>query len=181
MRQQYEAYFTTGQFEKTGRGYIKHCGPTAITNILMTLCARRTGVMPEKSAAADRFRQIVRIGRRRAVYMNTDLFHLLGGTLDLSVPFYLKRCLKFFGPADCRVSRIRRLSPDELGSRLSDGAIAYLIMRRHPRYGNHHLVCYGREPSGRYRTADGWQASPVYLTDQDLHYAKAVIINDKGD
>ncbi len=177
-----EAYFTTGQFEREEHGFRKHCGPTAITNITLTIYAQRTGTYPEKGQASDRFRQVVRIGRRRAIYMNTDLFHLLGGTLDLGVPFYLRRCLKTFVRKGWRVSRIRRLSAEALKQQFSSGAMVYLIMRRHPVYGNHHLVCYGCEPSMRFRTADGWHAGPVYLTEKDLRYAKAVTIYyDKGD
>ena len=176
-----EAYFTTGQFEKTGHTYRNHCGPTAITNIIMTLGARRYGYMPNISHAAERFRQIVSFGRHRAIYMNTDLFHLLGGTLDISVPFYLKQCLKKVGFTGCTVTRIRRLKPDSLREHITYGSMAYIIMRRHPVYGNHHLVCYGCDPADQFRCADGWHEGPVFLTASDMKYAKAVIIDDKGD
>ena len=32
-----ESYCTTGEFAGLGRGYQKHCGPTAVTNLLLTL------------------------------------------------------------------------------------------------------------------------------------------------
>ena len=38
---QKDAYsFTTGQFAKLDRKYRRHCGPTAITNLLYTLAQR---------------------------------------------------------------------------------------------------------------------------------------------
>ena len=187
MQKRAESYLTTGQFSRLGRGYIQHCGPTAITNITMTLSARQTGKMPGEEEAEKRFKRIIRIGRRPVVYMNTDLFHLLGGTLDRSVPYYLRRSLKAFGLKDCRISRICRLNIQQLEAGIKSGCIVYLIMRRHPVYGNHHMVCYGLEKRGQnmkdifLRVADGWSSEPEYLPESDLKYAREVLIdNNEG-
>lgn len=187
MREKTESYLTTGQFSSLGRGYIQHCGPTAITNITMTLTARKTGQLPDDAEAEIRFKKIIRIGRRPVVYMNTDLFHLLGGTLDRSIPYYLKRSLKAFGMNGCRISRIRRLKTPQLQEYLSAGCIIYLIMRRHPVYGNHHMVCYGLEKRGLnaqdlfLRVADGWSSNPKYLPESDLRYTRQVLVEyDEG-
>ena len=182
MHEKTESYLTTGQFSRLGRGYIQHCGPTAITNITMTLTARETGQLPDDTEAEMRFKRIIRIGRRPVVYMNTDLFHLLGGTLDRSIPYYLKRSLKAFGMNDCRVSRISRLTLQQLQECINAECIIYLIMRRHPVYGNHHMVCYGLERRGPgtqdlfLRVADGWSSSPKLLPASDLRYTRQVLI-----
>ena len=33
----FASFCTTGQFNKLGRGYIRHCGPTAAVNVIRTL------------------------------------------------------------------------------------------------------------------------------------------------
>lgn len=187
MQNKTESYLTTGQFSGLERGFIQHCGPTAITNITMTLTARQTGQLPDTDEAEKRFKRIIRIGRRPVVYMNTDLFHLLGGTLDRSVPYYLRRSLKAFGLKNCRISRIFRLNMQQLEACIASGCIIYLIMRRHPVYGNHHMVCYGLEKRGSrtqdtfLRVADGWSSKPAYLPESDLKYAREVLIdNNEG-
>ena len=44
----YAVYHTTGCYSRLGKGYVNHCGPTAITNAILTL-RRRAGIEPEKN------------------------------------------------------------------------------------------------------------------------------------
>ena len=46
---------TTGRFEKLGKGYVRHCGPTAITNLILTLNHR--GQYFEMQKPGDRGRE----------------------------------------------------------------------------------------------------------------------------
>lgn len=54
-----ESYCTTAQFAKRDRAYHKHCGPTAITNLVLTL-------RPELAKEALRvFDEVAALGRSR--------------------------------------------------------------------------------------------------------------------
>ena len=162
------AHDQAGQTEEHDR-FHRHCGPTAITNLLRS-CAMREGKidsLPEDPC--EIFERVAQIGRRRLIYINLDLFHRFGGTLDAMAGLYLQRCFREYGLQ--RPSLRFRFRPDEraMTRALKNGAVLYLQMRGHSKYGNHHMLCYGREdfPDGRpavYRIADGWAARPVRLT-----------------
>ena len=162
--------------------YHRHCGPTAITNLLRT-CAMREGklaAMPEDPC--EIFERVAAIGRHRLIYMNLDLFHRFGGTLDALAGLYLQRCFREYRLH--RPSLRFRIFPDErtMTRALKDGAILYLQMRGHSKYGNHHMLCYGREdfPDGRpavYRIADGWAARPVKLTFAQLEHFRMLEVH----
>ena len=154
----YESYCTTTQFEHFGRGYQRHCGPTAITNLVLTLLQRAGRSAPEPEEV---FRRAAALGARRLLYANLDVLGHWGGTSDLLSGIYLRACLREFGLENVRVGRRRRLSAQALEEAAGRGEILYLQTRRHRRYGNHHLLCYGayRAPESgewRLRLADGW-------------------------
>jgi hypothetical protein len=47
----------------------------------------------------------------------------------------------------------------------------------HPKYGNHHVLCYGARPTKdgwRLRIADGWMSKPVELTLEQLKRTYAI-------
>ena len=90
-----EYCFTTGQFAKLDRAYRRHCGPTAITNLVYTL-AKREGIPVSQSPEAV-FRRIAGIGRKRLIYMNADFLKRFGGTSDFLVPLMIRRSLRAYG------------------------------------------------------------------------------------
>ncbi len=180
-----ESYHTTGQFGKLDRVYRRHCGPTAMTNLVLTLRARRGETARE--TPPELFRAIARLGLRRGVYWNLDLFGLWGGTSDLLSGAYLRAVLRRFGLGEARVHRRARLTEKRLNEALSRGSVLYVQLRRHPRYGDHHLLCYGAETrvagGGRetlLRLADGWAAKPVLLPVKSLKRASFLEVEDRG-
>ena len=180
-----ESYCTTGQFGRLDRLYRRNCGPTAMTNLVLTLREKRGETLRE--APSELFRRIARLGRRRAVYWNIDVFGLWGGTSDLLAGAYLRAALRLCGLEDVRVRRRARLTEKRLDAALARGSLLYVELRRHPRYGDHHLLCYGTETraaGGRreklLRLADGWAAEPVLLPLKGLKRAYFLEIEDGG-
>ena len=153
-----EAYsFTTGQFAKLDRSYRRHCGPTAITSLLYTLAQREGRPIQEKPEAV--FTKIARMGGKRLMYLNADLFKRFGGTSDLLAPFLITACLRAYGLRGYKVRGPFLATGKRICRELDRGAILYMEMHGHPVYGSHHLLCYGyRFKDGKLmlRTADGW-------------------------
>ncbi len=180
-----EAYCTTGQFRDHDH-YHRHCGPTAITNLLLTTAMRRRqrGNLPQETQKI--FDRVAQIGRRRLVYINMDLFHRFGGTSDALAGFYLRRC---FTEYRLRPPALRFQPFPTEGSvtqALERGSVLYLQVRGHSRYGNHHMLCYGREeqPDGApalYRIADGWSNKPVRMTFKELEHFRLLEVRIGGN
>ena len=105
----FASYCVTRQFANLDDGYVRHCGPTAITNLLLTL-NRRYGFiknpLPEEASGftepfqpdpADVFRTVCRIGRKNLAYWNTDVVRRFGGTYDWLTGRYIRECFRYFG------------------------------------------------------------------------------------
>lgn len=165
---------TTGQFARLDEGYHRHCGPTAITNLILTL-NRRYGYM-EEPEPAEIFSAVSRIGQTRKIYWNTDVFGLFGGTYDFLTEIYIRACLKEFHiPGDGHRLAIRwHALPGETQflRALDAGKLLYLQLYLHPCYGTHHLLCYGYTSVHSTETrkreiylilADGWSRRPRYM------------------
>lgn len=152
-----EYCFTTGQFARLDRSYRRHCGPTAVTNLIFTL-ARAEG-RPVMEKPHQVFRKVAKLGGRRLLYMNADFMRMFGGTSDILAPFYISTCLRAYGLTGYRVRGPFPASAARICSELDSGGILYMEVHMHPVYGNHHMLCYGyRVEEGRLmlRTADGW-------------------------
>lgn len=147
-----EQYCTTGQFV----GYKRHCGPTAMTNMVLSF-------RPDLEAVSV-FDEVVAIGRRHLAYLNVQN---IGGTSDGLSGVYLRAVLKRYG-LDAVTARFGGVTtPKRLRHALRSGSLCYLQMHFHPKYHNHHVLVYASEWQG-FRTADGWQHKPVYLSERDL-------------
>lgn len=156
-----ESYCTTGQFAKRDRTYHKHCGPTAITNLVLTL---RPDLADDAAAVFD---EVAALGRRSLAYWNVGVGKWFGGTSDGLVGVYLRQVLHRF---DCDGVKVHFSGPAtaaRVRAALENGQVVYLEMHFHPKYRNHHLLIYGYEWQG-FRAADGWKHGPVYLSDRDL-------------
>lgn len=181
----YAAYYTTGQFFRLKKGFKNHCGPTAITNIIMSLKSRQEALdaprleqravlsaAEAKQAAKETFLEVATYGIHHLLYLNINLFHFYGGTSDVLSGIYLRQMLQKQGIRHVRVSLSRPLAPSLVRRSLDRGSILYIMLIHHKKYKNHHLICYGysRSDDGsfRYLTADGWASSPTYLTDRDF-------------
>ncbi len=176
-------YASTGEFTKLGRGFVNHCGPTAITNVIMTCLSEedtpvRRGPVIKKSRtqladeAKNVFLDTARFGRRHLMYFNMNLFHFYGGTSDILSGPYLRIMLRKAGIRNISVSLPRPLTPGLARRALDRGSMLYVMLLHHRKYKNHHLICYSydtdKEGQFRYQSADGWTNRPVYLEDRDL-------------
>lgn len=164
VSEQHESYCTTRQFAQRDRAYVKHCGPTAITNLVLTL-------RPDLAKDPERvFDEVAALGRRMLVYMNLKPTKRFGGTSDLLAGAYMQRVLARFGCGDAKVRFGGPASAGRVRQALAQGRIVYLEMHGHPRYHNHHVLLYGADQKGL-RAADGWQSRPVHLSDRDLRWS----------
>ena len=118
------------------------------------------------------------IGRRTRIYWNTKILGRFGGTSNPLTGIYLRRCLRAAGDAFLSAG-IRfhvRITPDAVEDALRSGAIVYLQVYGHPKYKNHHMLCYGfRYKGGRreFLLADGWSPRPTWVGDKEIgrgHY-----------
>ncbi len=164
-----------GEEEQLHDRYHRHCGPTAITNLLLTTAMRRRqrGRLPQETQKI--FDRVSQIGNHRLMYINLDLFHRFGGTSDALAGLYLRRCFREYGLEAPTLGFQIRPTEGSVTQALERGSVLYLQVRGHSKYGNHHMLCYGREemPDGApavYRIADGWSAKPVRLTFRELEH-----------
>lgn len=156
-----ESYCTTRQFAKRDRTYHKHCGPTAVTNLVLTL---RSDLADDAAAVFD---EVAALGRRSLAYWNIGAGKWFGGTSDGLVGLYLRQVLQRFACDGVKVHFSGPATAARVRAVLQEGHIVYLEMHLHPKYHNHHLLIYGADRQGL-RVADGWQQEPVYLSDRDL-------------
>lgn len=176
------SYCTTGQFAGLGRGFVKHCGPTAVTNVLITFMNRafaegRSAEKPDNGMKSDIFLKVSEIGSRKGIYWNTDFMKMFGGTFDTFTKVLLRSGLREFGLSDIQAMRRRRATEKNFKKCLEAGCICYLQLRFDKPYGSHHVVCYGysyvkcEESGKRYmylKIADGWSTTPRYMEASDM-------------
>jgi hypothetical protein len=182
-------YHTTGEFDEVdGLKFYRHCGPTAMTNLILTLkkqedvlrrgtAAFKNPALPDPAAV---FRKCARTGSSRLFYLNADLFGRFGGTSDLMVVPYILSCLRKFGLRKVRIRGIHPVTKKNVIRAVERGSILYLALHFHPRYRNHHLLAYSAEEivteDGRgvefyLKCADGWAHVPQYLSLTGMKYA----------
>ena len=183
----------TSQFASLGKGYERHCGPVAITNLILALRRQCSSSVNEGQPGgsnhvnADRLHEqqnsgqrllpediflcVSGIGEKMLIYHNMDLFHHFGGTSDALTGLYIRTCLKKYHMKCCVSPRIP-LRKGLFMEWAKQNRILYLKLRNHPCYGNHHVICYGavevesedREEHGLYLAiADGWAPHLRYL------------------
>ena len=159
---------TTGQFAGLDKGYRRHCGPTAITNLILTL-NRRYGYL-EDPVPSDVFSAVSRIGQRMGIYWNTEFLGHIGGTYDILTELYIRSCMCYFG-IPVRMRWYAFPSETQFIRALDAGKILFLQLHHNPCYGSHHLLCYGytavHSTEGKREIylllADGWNRRTRYL------------------
>lgn len=165
-----ESYRATREFAARGRrGYVKHCGPTAVTNLVLTL-------RPELADnAAHVFDEVVTIGQRSLAYVNLRATKHFGGTSDMFAVVFIRRVLRHFGCVGYHVQFGGPATAGRVRRALAQGDIVYLETHFHAKYHNHHLLLYGADRKGL-RAADGWRAEAVWLSDSDLRGAFFIVV-----
>ena len=167
----YGTYETTGAFGGTDVVYRRHCGPTAITNMLLTFENRAPVTAGKRMVPQRVFTRVASLGAKRHYYLNADLLGIYGGTLNVFTKSYVRRAFALYHRGEQEVRgpypALRALMKRELDK----GSLLYMELVLHPLYGNHHLLAYGyrllRNEAGSTRLyllcADGWNAQPRYL------------------
>ena len=171
----YVPFFTTGRFRKVGKGFTQHCGPTAVSNCVWAY-ARRYGFTDVINLGPEEvFRRVAGLGARRLIFWNMDGPLFLGGTSDFLVPWYIHAAFDSFSLPRPKIAARKTAKPVYTIESLKKGALIYLELRRHPRYGNHHLIMIGvrEDAAGNpvFSAADGWKSAEVLLTPSDLKHA----------
>ena len=154
------SFHSTAEF---GRDYYRnHCGPTAITNLIITDRQRRLGKELSLEEAREIFETVASMGRHRLIYNRRY------GTTDLLLWFYVKAAFKKLGTGTLRPAMRHTLSASNARRILSRGSFMLVELFGHPKYGWHQMVIYGTDENGLFITADGFSASPVLLNDKEI-------------
>ncbi|MCF0146270.1 MAG: hypothetical protein HUJ73_06755 [Eubacterium sp.] len=158
-------WYSTGDFNRLGKGYARHCGPTAITNLILLLNSRY-GFLTGGQDADTVFYAAAALGKRKMIYWNTDRIPFFGGTNNFLTGMYIRDSLRYFnvpctwnpsGAGDDReekdhadVPAPKRLvvqaalpSKAALLQALREGKLIFLELMYHPLYGCHDVLCYG--------------------------------------
>lgn len=151
------SFHSTGEF---GRGYYRnHCGPTAISNLIITaLQLRRDSILPTDEIRAI-FEDVASMGRRRLIYNRRY------GTTDFLLWFYVRAAFKTHGITELHPIMRHTLSGKTARRALSHGSFLLLELFGHPKYNWHQMVVYDIDEEGRFIAADGFESVPVYLDD----------------
>jgi len=166
------SFHSTGEF---GRGFYKnHCGPTAITNLVITAFQSRDNIILSDDRCRDIFESVASLGRRRLIYNRRY------GTTDAFLWFYVKAALKKTGAGTLlRPASRHFISADTARKVLGRGSYLILELFGHPRYGWHQMVIYGTSEDGRFIAADGISTSPVLLDDAGI--GRGLFLEIKND
>ena len=178
-RTEWEAFGTfetTGNFGVLDDGYKQHCGPTAITNALLSFENRSPLTAGKRMAAQRVFRRVARLGARKHYYVNASLLGIWGGTFNLATAPYMKQAFGLYRRTGHTVKGPYPALRPLLTRALDRDNLLYVELILHPVYGNHHLLVYGyrllESKDGHKRlyllTADGWNNSARYLFEGDL-------------
>ena len=205
----FASYCTTGRFSKLESGFRRHCGPTAAVNLILTLRRCQESRRPAwgKESPEELFLLCTRIGRQTFAYWNMDVLGRIGGTSNFLTGIFLRRCLraaglepgeartakraekngaggqavkKTAGPAGISVRFHLWITPDAVEKALARGQIVYLEVYRHPKYKNHHMLCYAcRVENGtrKFLLADGWSPAPVWTEEKGLGHGHFLTVS----
>ena len=181
-----EAYCTTGSFSKLGKGFDKHCGPTAVTNLILTLQEEREdlsqGIRSMRALQERVFLQVARFGMKSRIYWNTNFLGVFGGTSDFLAPILILTGMREFGLKGYVLRGPFVLTEKRMLRELEKGAVLYLMLHRNSQYESHHLLCYGAEERDGitvFRLADGWVGKARYLSAKELRYGLFYSIRPK--
>lgn len=174
----FASYCTTGQFMDLENGYKRHCSPTAAVNIVRTLKKCLEANRRPNESSDEMFLQFAEIGRRTHIYWNQDILGHFGGTSNFLTGIFLRSCLRAAGlKKRVRVRFHPWITADAVERALEHGSIVLLQVYRHPKYKNHHMLCYAcrRTDAGEreFLLADGWKPGPLWVDSKTIghgHY-----------
>ena len=175
--QPFVTFHTTNEFAGLERRFHKHCGPTAITNVLCTIARRRRLESILQLPPEEIFRRVAAMGQHRATYWNIKDSIPLGGTSYALLWAYVHACLRRFGVGDVQTAGRLVASPQTMAREIRRGSLLILSLYHHRCYGSHIVVAYGAvevavagrmAPRLYLEVADGWTGRPRYIAAEDL-------------
>lgn len=177
----FASYCTTGQFMDLENGYKRHCSPTAAVNIVRTLQRRLEQKRVPNESSDDMFLRFAEIGRRTRIYWNKEILGRFGGTSNFLTGIFVRSCLRSEGLGGrARVRFYPWISPDGVERALERGAIVLLQVYHHPKYKNHHMLCYAcrRTDAGdrEFLLADGWKPGPLWVDEKSIGHGHFLTI-----
>lgn len=177
----FASYCTTGQFMDLENGYKRHCSPTAAVNIVRTLQRGLEKRRRANEGSDEMFLRFANIGRRTRIYWNQDVLGHFGGTSNFLTGIFLRSCLRSEGLGKrVRVRFHPWITANGVEKALEQGAIVLLQVYHHPKYKNHHMLCYAarRAASGEreFLLADGWKPGPLWVDDKTLGHGHFLTI-----
>ncbi len=150
-------------------GYRNHCGPTAITNMLI-MYGNRFGVDSITSKThTSVFTEVADIGTSNLYYINSET---LGGTVNARVNNYILDVFEAYNVSGVTVDGRFGISYANIVTSLRNDRLLYLLLDNHDLYGDHHVICYAYtklvgSTNSNYviylKVADGWANSPRYI------------------
>ena len=178
----FASYCTTGQFMDLENGYKRHCSPTAAVNVVRTLEKGLEKRQVPNESSDDMFLRFAGIGRRTRIYWNQHVLGHFGGTSNFLTGIFLRSCLRAEGfGKNVRVRIHPWTTADAVERALEEGAIILLQVYHHPKYKNHHMLCYAcrRTDAGEreYLLADGWKPGPLWVDERALGHGHFLTIN----
>lgn len=182
----YMRFYDTVDFLYLDDGYDNHCGPTAITNIILSV-ANRYNILPLRNTAATSvFRTVAGIGLNHTpvpYYLSVERTidgEPRKGTLLETTRDYITDCFAYYEVPVSVSTEWSYVSYSTIYNALLREGLMYLSLVGHPRYGNHAVVVYActrlrEETFGEYvsylKIADGWANGGRYVDCSTLESA----------
>lgn len=162
-------------------GYKRHCSPTAAVNIVRTLQKRTEKTRRANESSDEMFLRFANIGRRTRIYWNQDVLGYFGGTSNFLTGIFLRSCLRSEGLGKrVRVRFHPWITANGVEKALEQGSIVLLQVYHHPKYKNHHMLCYasrrGAAGEREFLLADGWKPGPLWVDDKTLGHGHFLTI-----
>jgi hypothetical protein len=162
----------TSEYSNLGNGFKNHCGPTAITNMLV-IYGNRFGISKiNKTDDDDIFLKVAKIGTSNLYYINSNALGIIGGTANSSANKYILDSFAAYNVSGITVKGRYSINYTNVEISLRNDRLLYLLLNDHNLYGDHHVVCYAytrlvSSTDGSYVTylkvADGWANTPRYI------------------
>lgn len=172
----YMGYYTTSYGSSIG--YTNHCGPTAITNLILA-CGNRYPSKISYSSANTVFKNVVTVG------LNNNYYSTGSGTANSTALQYIRNSFALYSAYPTLYGN-NSVTYNNIVYALTNEALLYVMLSNHETYGNHAVVCFAycrlvSETTGWYKTymkvADGWGSSGRYIDLGSALTAKYVSVN----
>jgi len=146
----YTNFSTTGDFQNRGNGYVQHCGPTAITNIIKMYGKKYNHTTIKSTSAGLVFDKVIEANNSciPPIYINSDnntIIDLLSGTSNVMAYELIKLSFNKFNVSVSTYGQYDVNYINTVNAVGSSNRLMYIMTKKketaHP-YGNHAIVGY---------------------------------------